>query len=89
VYTWTHIVKLWRWLEIDMTTIYGVNLEKAFRRKSWRWFEVHVNGLMQHEDSLLRHRFMELAKKEKTEREAAAEKARVDAEIAKMEGALT
>jgi hypothetical protein len=49
------IVEEWDLLEVSFTTFYGIELEDAYRTRSWRWFCVKVRGLLMNSTPIARH----------------------------------
>lgn len=50
---WRTVVDRWPLVVADFHRYYGIDLEKVYRRKSWRWFEVRVLALLSIVDSLI------------------------------------
>ncbi|WP_350347263.1 hypothetical protein ABIQ69_11540 [Agromyces sp. G08B096] len=44
----------WALVEFSFHQILGVDLEDVWRRKSWRWFETRVRGLLSIDSPLAR-----------------------------------
>lgn len=65
--TWPEIVEQWRLLEFDFHAILRVDLSDTLKVRSWRWFELRVQGLLASRHSLLSDYFT------KTDSEASRE----------------
>lgn len=51
----SQVVAEWDLLEVSFSTFYGIELEDAYRTRSWRWFRVKIRGLLQNDTPLMRH----------------------------------
>jgi hypothetical protein len=66
--TWSAVLNQWSLVEADFQSIYGLDLERLVRKRSWRWFTIRVSALLardrwpdqfgqMHGDSLLQRFF--------------------------------
>ena len=52
-FTWRELVERWGLVEYDFRHLLHVDLEAEFHHRSWRWFNVHIRGILSSPDSLL------------------------------------
>ena len=46
--TWTDILSRWRLVEADLHQVYGIDIDDRhlLRRRTWRWLEARILGLL-------------------------------------------
>lgn len=66
--TWAEILSHWVELECDLQSVYGIDIDDRWmlRRKSWRWLETRILGLLDI-DSRLSRALMRVEKTEPSE----------------------
>jgi hypothetical protein len=54
--TWERLLEQWPLIEADLHDTYGIDVEDGIlRRRTWRWLQVRIFGLLSAETRLYRH----------------------------------
>ncbi|MYU21193.1 hypothetical protein GTY84_04935 [Streptomyces sp. SID8352] len=54
--TWDRLLAQWPLIEADLHQVYGIDVEDGvLQRRTWRWLQVRVLGLLSAETRLHRH----------------------------------
>ncbi|MCG7203951.1 hypothetical protein [Streptomyces arenae] len=54
--SWHNLLSLWPLIEADLHSEYGIDVDSGIlRRRSWRWLQARIYGLLCAESRLQRH----------------------------------